>query len=427
MKRWFSRVAGMREALSFFRGTVAQFLGVSSVNLFARIVGMVGSVWMARRLEPAEIGIIALVVTLQNPLLRCITLGLDPVLVRATHGADEQEACKVFRHFVHKKLKVALFVAAGWVAVFVGIWIYGGGALPIVALILTPYFLAAALGALGIAQRFGRLRENAFIELCSAFLLSAALLVFLSNGSGVFMAAGLMAGAALLASLVTAAWTRRVLGRASVAEDEKAFTTRVRLRQGIWPLMISLASFGYTTLEIPLVGAFYGLDSAGLYRVASTLPMALFMFVYTFGNIIFPKYVAWSVDREALLSKLRALSYLMLSMFVIGSTLMFFSADVWIRLLFGERYMAAAPLLVVLWAGKLIVLWVNVWSLPLVALGQERFVAITAVVVSIACVVCNWLLANGSLGSMAVAVLSFTAELVVGISCWIRIRFILKT
>jgi len=397
-------------------------LNITFLNILARGLGMFGAIWMARSLEPTQLGIVAFVVTCQNPLLRVLTLGLDPILVRITSGLAESDTLAIFRAYLNVKLRLAIGLLTAWTIAFTALWYLRGSELSCVALLLGPLFVTSSFSSLGMAQRLGKMRQSAIWDAISAFTLSAFTLLLLKKGDDAVSAAVIMGVSGVVGGVAMLAWIRSLLGRGNKIGDESIFRSHVNISQGLWPLVTSLASFGYTTLEIPLVGALYGFDAAGYYRVGATLPSALYILVYTFANVMYPSYVEWAQSPTVLKQRLRQLSSISMTVLVLGVAFVIFAGKPLLQSLFGSIYVKSYTILVLLWTAKLVVVWVNVWTMSLLALKQERFVAKTALAVSCVCLAANYVSSFTRAGAPMVALLSLVSELGVGLLCWWRVR-----
>lgn len=415
-------MVGLLRKLGIDHLPLGNFVNITLLNILARVVGMCGSVWMARNLEPVQLGVFAFVITCQNPLARIVTLGLDPIIVRATSLLSAGETKAIFRYYFGLKLRLAAMLLLAWLLTFAGVWFTGYSQVSYVAVVLSPLLLTASLGWLGLAQRFGQMRQAALLEVVSAFIMSSSLLLFFRQGGGVAQAAMVTAISSIISALVVGSWISFLLRPTNSLDTRQIFKQHVSVKQGLWPLLISLASFGYTTLEVPVVTALYGFEAAGYYRVGATLPTALYMLVYTFANVMYPYYVDWARKPIVLKERLRQLNLLTLAIIALGVGFIYFAGKPLLVLFFGATYQGSYPILLCLWSAKLLVLWVNVWSVPLLALKQEKFVANVALYLSGSCLSVNYLFAHFSLGATTVALLSFLSELTVGVLCWWRMR-----
>tara|TARA_R110002050_G_scaffold74226_6_gene159397 strand:- start:1775 stop:2974 length:1200 start_codon:yes stop_codon:yes gene_type:complete len=399
---------------------------VTVLNVLGKIIGMLGSIWLARCLGPADLGVISFVMVLQSPLQRIISLGLDPILVRVTRDMSDPHAQGIFRHFTVLRMRLALWSLVLWVVVFVVVWFAGRTELASVAWILGPLLLAGAINWISMGQRFGRLREASLVDFVSLSIVAGGLLWLLVPGASLVTAAWIYCGCNLVGFANSARWGRDVLGGFRQAKDAASFQASVKIRDGTWPLLIMLASFGYTTLELPLVSFLYGFEQAGFYRVGGTLATGILTLVGTFGTVMYPRYVEWSKTPELLALRLRQLGIASAAIALGGIAFLYFSGHYLLETIFGAQYVQSFPILIVLGAAKLTILWVNIWSIPLLALRQEKFVARVAITVSLLCILSNLLVSSLNYGGVAVASLSLVSECIVGIVCYWKVRKLLS-
>lgn len=304
------------------------------------------TVVMARLLMPADFGVIALLAFFSSLATVFVQGGLSTALIQRQESTPDEESA-VFWWNLIASVAVALlliFLAAP-VAAFYGY--------PVLRPLM---FMAAAqvvLSALGAVQTALLTRALRFADLAKAGVLAT-----LGAGAGGVGAALAGAGVWALAiqMVAMAAVNTIILWRVSDWRPVLHFrlaTIRPLLRFGAWFGLSSTLEVLYTQGFALFVGKLYGVRDLGLYnRAATTQVLPSLILSTAVGRVALPLFSERGRDPEALRRGLRmALGFVMLLNLPImaGAALL---SDLVILVLFGAKWLPAAPILAILaWSG----------------------------------------------------------------------------
>lgn len=395
--------------------------GIAVISILARAVGMVASIWLARSWGAAGLGMVAFVMQCQTPLMRLIPLGLEPILVRRASGLCVDDAMSVFRCYSVLKIMVASLAMCLWLLAFWVVYTWGDARVGLIGIILCPLLLQGAVNWLGASQRLHKVSYNGLLELAAALIISLIVLCFVNSGQSIYEGVAIYVAAVSTAVIMSAFWGRRLVAGWYRRGDCSVFVRNINWSDGRWPLIIGLASYGYTTFDIPIVGLLYGFESAGYYRAAGTLSSAILTVAAAFASIMYPRYVEWAKNVFVLKARLKQLELFSVMMVVCGTIAMLGGGRHFLEITFGLTYGAGYPILLALGFSKLVIIWVNVWSMSLLALHGERYIAILTTGVSLSCMGLNFVVAPVGFGPWVVACLGAVAELIVGFCCRARV------
>lgn len=317
-------------------------------------VQFVISVVLARLLLPADFGLIALVLFFSSFSTVFVQGGLPEALIQRRTTTAEEESSVFWWNIVGSALFAAGLILLGPV---LGAF-YAAPALPRLMTLAALLTICAALGAVQTALLTRDLR---FDQLAKAGLISS----LLSGGAAVTAA---MLGAGIWALGIQMA-TASVVNTAVVwwvspwrpVRHFRLQTIRGLLGFGGWLSLSTALEILYTQGFALLLGKLYGLRELGLYnRAASTQQLPANVFSGVIGRIAFPLLSLRNDDPVAMRSGLRqanGLAMLINAPVMVGLALV---PDLVIGVLFGDKWLPAAPVLAILaWAGVIFPLHVT--------------------------------------------------------------------
>jgi PST family polysaccharide transporter len=314
----------------------ALFTGLAQV---ARVIVQFGSVVvLSRLLSPADFGLVAMVAPLYGLALIFLDLGLSKAIVQSAEVTPEQNNALFWLNVVVSLcLAVPLIFGAPIVS-----WFYGDDR---VAALTRAFAVVIVVGALG-AQHTALLNRNmkfrflAGLDTLSAlagFLGAAALALAFHTYWALFAATAI--GTAVS---VGGAWmgTGFVPG---LPRWESSSAPMVRLGAGI--AGFDVFTFIARNLDNVLIGRVWGDVALGLYdRSYKFLLFPLLQISTPIGRVMLPTLARLRTDEERYRSAyLRALNQLLL-ITQPGIVFAITTADIWIPILLGEKWRAAAPI-----------------------------------------------------------------------------------
>lgn len=351
--------------------------------------GLVVGVWMARYLGPARFGVYNYAAALVAFLIPLVTLGLDDLVVRdlVRWPARKDEILGT---------AFALKTAAGLLG-FVGL-----GATTVAAhphdrtLLLLVLFLAPALltQALDVTCLWFRSRtQSKYIVYAKngAFLLLALVKVVLILEGASVVAFAAAAAAELVLGTVGVAYVYRVQGGRLRTWRVNGALARNSLRES-WPLVVAgAAALVYMRIGQVFLEHMVGDRAVGIYATALRLSEIWYFVPTVIASSVTPALVqARSVSEEAYYARLQRVFNAMTLISVPTAIVTALLAHPIVSLVFGQDYIAAAPVLTIqVWAGCFVFLgvarqvWIIAEGYTLAALGFSVVGAIANVLLSL--------------------------------------------
>lgn len=380
-----------------------EIVSVISINTLTRLISFIPAVLLARVLGQEDYGTFAYVLALIAPVQRFSTLGLDQIGVRKAQKCSQEIAIDIFRRIQGLRLNFSVIAALVWVLVYSLKWIEGGSTL----LLITVIFLYSA-NWLGASQFTGKLTAYSIMNLGNSVVLAILVLLFVYFDFAYVDVYIVYAVYGLIGTILSL-----VLFKIIIGTPTWNIPASIGLKEGYPILLIGLGSYLYTVVEIPIVFSFFGANASALYKVALVIPLGLGFLWGTVSQIMYPKYVIWAQDRKLLKQKLKIVFLVCVCFYALCALGYLALSPYAIPLLFGEQYRGAVGLSCILFLTKSLVLLVQVFSLPMIAIKKEWAVAKIANLVGIVSII-SMLACSAILKSLyAVAIITFMSEFVV--------------
>lgn len=404
-----------------------QFSSIIALNFLAKLISFAFSVYLVRSLGPLEFGKIAFLTSLQAPLSRISTLGLDPIAVRESGKLNHEQAISLFQQVNLIRLKFSIALGVLWSVGCLVTFGFGNSDFAFLGILYTFSIVSTGINLFGAAQHFRELPKLSRREVIGACFSALFVVLIIRPGATAFQGAMVT----LLVSFVTTGYTvwfgKELLGNILPKFNKsKSYQALINWKHGIWPLIISLSSYGYTLLEIPIVTFNYGIEEAGIYRAALAIPLTASLAVGIAGQVLYPHYVKIASSHLQLWRFCRKLNWLMLLALIVTASLSFLFGKILILTVYGSNYTSGWVVFALSMLAKVSILWVNVWSLPLLVIGGEKQIAKLTLIISVLTILMNFLAPYFGAGSWSVALLSLCAEISVGFVCLIIFRSKLK-
>jgi len=329
---------------------------------FGRLVQVVGLAYALRCLGPENIGLSGTVIVTATYGQLALDFGLDAMSVRhAASGTVRLEALVPamfsMRFLVGLGAAVVWFLLAAFLpmdAVTRRVWLLGAFYLGVLTLNASWYY-----------QAVERMHRFSMIQNCSTIAVSLCFLLFFHPGQS--------AGSDLLVmllwtALTTAAiwWHIRRTRALPLLQMSSLKLARSLLREGRPMWCFNLCYTALSSMGLPLCYALLNQRESGYYRAAGAVATSLQMLLVYFTLMLYPRIVAW---RSTAPAQFRSRILLVVAAVLVAGLAAF--AGLWtlrmptMRLLGGEEFMPAAPLLAVLVTGKFIAIasGIVIWAL----------------------------------------------------------------
>jgi O-antigen/teichoic acid export membrane protein len=332
----------------FGRGRLGSQAGWVTVPFAAQQIVRLGTnVILAALLAPEMFGLMLLINTLRTGVELLSDIGIGQSVVRSPNGEDQRFLDTAWTLQLMRGLLLAAITVAA--AVPLGA-IYGRPELVPILLAVSPVFLFTGLQSPGLflVQRHMRLRARAAYDLgCTVFQCAFtialawvmptvwALVWGLVVSTFFSMVMSYLVGTRRLPSF---AWDRRALGEI--------------LHFGKWIFLSTIVYFAATSTDRMYFVAALPLALAGVYAIARTFAELFDQLAQRAGALlIFPKLAAMGEARGEAAARLRAKRRLLLALVAVALGGTMAVSDRLILLLYDDRYLLAAFMLPVLFAG----------------------------------------------------------------------------
>jgi len=335
-------------------GNAGWLLAEKAVRL---LVGVAVSAWVARYLGPDQFGELSYAFALVALLAIVANAGLDAIVVREiARDAAQRDA------ILGTALAIKLAGAAVAIACALGAALLLREPSDLLPWLVLPAALALAFQAFDTVDLWFQSQlksRQAVLARNTAFLLVAAVKAALVLATAPLWA---FAWAALLEAALTAA----ALALAYRSNGERLLSWRVEtrrlgalLREG-WPLMAAgLMVAIYMRIDQVMLGAMAGAEAVGVYSAAVFLSEPWYLIPMAVVASAAPALARWREADPALYEQ--RLVHLFRGLLIVAfaiALVVSLGSELLVRLVFGERFAAAAP-----------VLAVHAWAAIFVALG----------------------------------------------------------
>lgn len=320
---------GIRRGLAW--STVSSMvlrLGTFSVGIF-----------LARMFTPEQFGLYAVVLTVQTVMMTLADFGLSSDLIRSANHRAKAPTVATMAVLISAVLTGAMAAGSGWLAEVLG----APGTGPVLA-VMSLTLLIAGIGVVPYAtlQRTFR-QKQVFVIAVADFVVGTVLLVALVLGGWGVMA---LAVSRVVAQLVA------VILQFVLSGERPHYGFNRSLAKGVW--LFGLPVAGANLLSWVLLGA----DKVLVSSLAGATVLGFYFLAFNISN--WPMSVLGQVVRSVSLpafsrvasgpkdrSLATALAPVWAISVLVGSMLVFLAGPV-IELVYGSRWLAAAPLLMVL-------------------------------------------------------------------------------
>jgi O-antigen/teichoic acid export membrane protein len=376
-------------------------------RISAMMFSSVGTIWAARCLGPANLGISGFIHTGVAQAALLAGLLPDAFLVRSyKNAATSEERRRLIQLALSTRLFLALIlVLAGTVAGF------AAGVPPTWRLAFfagLPLLVLNGLNAGWLLQA----QENQPAQYRTQFITSA-----LSCGLYLLLfRPGVGPGADLLVALAAATVSFVLIWRATRSGPLAGYFRRFRwsdlretFRESRNLYLTRILIYLYTQFEIPLVGYLVSVEELGMYRSAHGLKTTLWSFLSMIPLLLYPRFVEWHRRSPDLLYRNQWKLFRAFSAAAVVLGILAFAASPWIYpWIYGEAFRPAAIPFAMLVTSLFLILLNNLFGYGLWSQGKDGTMLRITVVTALVSVAANLVLIprHGMHGAAAVNILS---------------------
>ena len=316
------------------RAAVWAFLAVTGT----RIITLGSLSVLARLLAPKEFGLLAFALVY---ITYAETIGDLGTAVALIYWKERREEAAQATFIINVAMGLGWCLLTLLLAPFVAEFFHNPNAVSIVR-VLSVGFLIKFLGNThdALAQKDLRFRARAIPEVGLAATKAGVAITLAVMGFGAWsLVWGHLAG---LTIWTIGAWMINDW-RPSTAWPSDLFVPMLRYGRGI--VGVNIVAAMVHSADLAIVGRMLGPTALGLYQIADKIPDATITIIIWVGSkVLFPAFARLTEPRELRRAYLQALTYVSLVTVPVAGGLAVAATPV-VRVLFGPKWMAAAPLL----------------------------------------------------------------------------------
>jgi O-antigen/teichoic acid export membrane protein len=401
------------QASKFVRDSLALLV----LNLLSRAIGLFASAYALRCLGPENVGLSAVVLTMALQVGLTYNGGFDTVAIRRI-AAGRERIRSVTHTIVTSRGVLAVGAAVIWVAVVAmspglshrGLWLLGALLMFLPALSLVFAFNGAE-----------RLPVQSAIATGGALVTAFAYLAFFRPGMP--LGADLVVGAVAAVLTTACSWVAYrhafehwPVGRTSLVE------LRDLLRESWRYWVLAVATFLYSTFQIPLVAYYLGPRDTGLFRSAFLLAATIELFFNSINALLLPRLVAWkALGLPVLWRRQRKLLGLFALIGTPATLLLIAVAPLIYRVFLGSDFLAAIPIFRILVLSRLVVFLGQIYAFGLAAIGLDGAFLTASLVGGVASPLLSMIVLP-RMGVIGAAYVTLASELLVVTLCFLAQR-----
>ena len=335
----YGRVRGLLSH-RLFRNAASLFI----VQMSAYVAPLIVRPYLTRVLSTEHFGLVAFTTAFNYYFITLVEYGFNLSATRriAIHRDDPQKVSQIAASVYAAKF---LLTILGFI-VMVSVVLATPKLRPNFTLFCIGYLavLGDLLFPLWLFQGLEKMENLLWRDVCAKFLSLSLTFAFVHHDGDYLWAAAFQAGSIMVSGLVGLISVPFVLPiRPVLPSLPETFTA---LKEG-WPVFLSMASFAVSSAtNIFLLGLWAGPIDVAYYMVSYSLVVALRALVDPVKSAIYPhiSHMAARSKQDAI-QFLRRYGLLLTAPFLLGSLVLFVSAPLVIRLLYGAKYAPSVPVM----------------------------------------------------------------------------------
>jgi len=316
-------------------------ISLAAVQAAEYLIPLLALPYLLRVLGPDEFGKIAFsqAFCMYFVVLTEYGFNLTGTRLIAIHRHDKQASSRVFWEVQCVKAVFSL-LSVGSLLILIGAFaklqnlalVLLIGLLPVVGSVMYPLWLL---------QGLERMREAAVLMISARVLMLAGVFAFVSDSKDVLLAAAFQFGAVPVAGVMSWVLLARSGQIAWVAPTRTGLVAS--LREGWHTFVATAASTLYRSSNAVVLGLLSGPAAVTFYALAEKIVKAVQELNRPISQAVYPRVSALAAQsREAALPLLRKILFSISGLSLIASLLLFFCADMIIRIIAGHDYQEAA-------------------------------------------------------------------------------------
>lgn len=390
-----------------------------SARLAALVLGAGGSIWAARCLGPANLGLSGFILGFGVQIVLALSVMHQTILVREYKHAADNVARDEMLTAATTFFFLSSLLAAAAIVMLLALGLIPQPYAPLCGFLIVLVF-SSAMQPLWVFQATEKQHFQSAIAIAQPALQGLLYCVLLRPGMGAGMDLAINAAVTTIIALIY--WFtlyRMKIIKGLPLSGANIGKIRRLLCQSRWYFMIAVAVYIYTMLELPLVGWLRSLPEMGQFRTAFTLTAAAKSLFEIVPTIFYPRFLEWRREDEELLWRRQLqLTLVLMPLGLLGCVAALVVTPRIYDLLYGPAFMEAAVPCVILVCSKFVVVINGIffWGLATDP-AFDRKIASWMVAIAVFSLASNLLLIP-TFGMLGAASVDLASELAILIVCW---------
>ncbi|MFC4303468.1 polysaccharide biosynthesis C-terminal domain-containing protein [Cohnella boryungensis] len=378
---WLDKITG--------NAFLMNILGTFSTRIFLILIGLVGSVLVARSLGPSGRGLVAVASTIGAIGIQFGNLGLH-----ASNTYYVAKDKKLLNALLGNSFVIALGVCGTATFMVYLVFTLWPKISPIQGTLLVMSLISVPLGLLYLLLQnlligINEIKQFNLIEVVSKIFYTLAILLVIGSG---WISANTIYVVVLATSVIGILWAWLVLKRhlsSRLAVSKQVFNQT--FQYGIKAYVVALLSFLVLKVDLLMIQYLLDTESTGYYSIALTLADYVYMLPVVVGTILFPKLAAIESVQERWAFTAKILKPFTLFMVVFIGVTAIMSKPL-ILLLFGEEFISSLSAFLWLLPGILFLSINTILMNYFASLGMPKNTIYSTATATVANIIFNFIL-----------------------------------
>ena len=334
----------------------------------SRLIGLFTASYLARVIQPEGFGILGFATAFTSYFLIIVSFGIEPIAIREV-SRDKNQLGKYVQNIFSIRL---LLAAIAFAILFLVISFTAHDFLvKIVVLVIGVNFFSEAFSLNWVFQSIERMEFVSLRRISTSLLSLIAIFVFVRSKEDIIIAAVILTLSALLNSVLLINIAHKLITKIKFKFD--VIFWKFIFKES-YPLLISAFMISiYYNMDMIMLGYMKTQYDVGIYSAANKIFLVAVIPISLILSSVFPSLskVKISLNRDFYIL-IRKFALMILPAGIICGSILYFFAELIIKLIFGDSFAAAGIPLAILGL-NVVVVSVNVFlGNPLIAWGEQK-------------------------------------------------------